>query len=61
MMVDFLNRGVVGQIYGEKIGGFAGSSVRLQGTTDDDGTITRLDAEANDNNVNHPMDVCHIA
>lgn len=55
MMVDYLEGGVVGQIYGEQIGGFGASSVRLRGTTDASGTLTSLNAVANENNVNNPM------
>lgn len=55
MMVDYLEGGVVGQIYGEQIGGFAASSLRMRGTTDASGTLTRLDAEASPNQANNPM------
>lgn len=55
MMVDYLEGGVVGQIYGENIGGFGASSLRLRGTTDASGRLTRLNAEANENNVENPM------
>ena len=55
MMVDYLDGGVVGQIYGEKIGGFGATSLRLRGTTDDSGRLTRLDAEANETNAENPM------
>ncbi|MDZ4702064.1 MAG: family 16 glycoside hydrolase [Rhodothermales bacterium] len=55
MMIDYLNGGVVGQLYGENIGGFGAASVRLRGTTDAAGALTRLDAEANPNNVENPM------
>ena len=55
MMVDYLQGGVVGQIYGEQIGGFAASSLRLQGTTEDNGKLTSLNAEPNENQTNNPM------
>ncbi len=55
MMVDYLEGGVVGQIYGENIGGFGALSVRLRGTTDASGKLTRLDAVANESNEEYPM------
>ncbi len=55
MMVDYLEGGVVGQIYGENIGGFGSASLRLRGTTDDQGRLTDLNAESNPNYDQNPM------
>ncbi|MEZ4702517.1 MAG: DUF1080 domain-containing protein [Rhodothermales bacterium] len=55
VMVDYLEGGVVGQIYGENIGGFGAASLRLRGTTDAAGKLTRLGAEANPNILENPM------
>ena len=55
MMVDYLENGVVGQIYGENIGGFGATSLRLRGTTDASGRLTQLNAVANDNSLQNPM------
>lgn len=55
MMVDYLEGGVVGQIYGENIGGFGATSLRLRGTTDANGKLTQLAAEPSQNNAEHPM------
>ena len=55
MMVDYLEGGVVGQLYGEKIGGFGAASLSLRGTTDAQGRLTQLNAEANKNNQKHPL------
>ncbi|MBX2818718.1 MAG: DUF1080 domain-containing protein [Rhodothermaceae bacterium] len=55
MMIDYLEGGVVGQIYGENIGGFGAASLRLRGKMDDAGKLISLDAGANENITSNPM------
>lgn len=50
MMVDYLNDGNVGHVYGEGIGGFSNRTIRISGTVDDAGDLIGLSAEPADTN-----------
>lgn len=47
MMVDYLERGIVGHLYGEGIGGFSTSSFSLKGKKDTNGRLSGFDSIPN--------------
>jgi len=48
MMVDYLDRGNVGQIYGEGVGAFSNSTFGISGSVDEAGRLTGLSANLRD-------------
>jgi hypothetical protein len=47
MMIDYLEGGIVGHLYGENIGGFGARTFGLKGRLDDNGHLTGFDTDPN--------------
>jgi hypothetical protein len=55
VMVDYLNGGSVGSLYGEQIGGFGARRFSLVGETDDQGKLVSLSSRPNDQYDETPL------